>query len=151
MEENELLEEENIEESQPEEGETGSGIADPANPSEEDITDQEILDSIRGLINENRENNIEGDGLLLESDSADISSEVSETIDYTQLLTDIKNQQIQINSSLSTIIEHQEQTIFDKPIVEYNIMETSVVLIIVFGLGSVVVGFIRKFTPKLWR
>lgn len=151
MEDNEILEEEYIEESQPEEGESGSGIADPANPSEEDITDQEILDSIRGLINENRENNNEGDSLLLESDSEESSSEASEVIDYTQLLTDIKNQQVQINSSLTTIIEHQEQTIFDKPIIEYNIMETSVVLIVVFGLGSVVVGFIRKFTPKLWR
>lgn len=148
MEDTELMEVEYIEE--PQEGDPAE-LSSAGEPSEEDITDQEILDSIRGLINENRENNIEGDSILLESDPEESSSEASEVIDYTQLLTDIKNQQVQINSSLTTIIEHQEQTIFDKPIIEYNIMETSVVFIVVFGLGSVVIGLIRRFTPKLWR
>lgn len=145
MEENEILEE--IEETEEASTELSSG----EDTSDQEITDQEILDAVREVIYENRESNIEGDNLQLVEDPSSTPSPSPEVIDYTQLLTDIKNQQVQTNSSLTTLIEDQEKTIFDKELSEYNITETILIFLVVFCICTVFVGFIKKFTPKLWR
>ena len=148
MNEEELLEEE-IQENSEEVEEASSELSSEEQAS--DITDQEILDAVREVIYENRENAGEGIDLLGEPDISPAVTPTPEVVDYTQLLTDIKNQQIQTNSTLSSLIEAQEQTIFDKNLSDYNITESILVFLVVFGLGVVVVGLIKKFTPKLWR
>lgn len=149
MNEEELLEEE-IEENSEEIEEVPSELSSEGDTSEE-ITDQEILDAVREVINENRENAGEGIDLLGEPDISPVVSPTPEVVDYTQLLTDIKNQQIETNSTLTSLVEAQEQTIFDKSLSEYNITESILVFLVVFGFGIVVIGLIKKFTPKLWR
>lgn len=129
-----------------------SELSSEGESSEEyDITDQEILDAFREVIYENRENIVEGDNILSESNSEADPVPSPSVIDYTQILTDIKNQQIQTNSTLTSIVEANEQTIFDKPISDYSITESILVFLVVFGFGVILIGLIKKFTPKLWR
>lgn len=148
MNEEELLEEEILENS--EEVEEASPELSSGEEASE-ITDEQILDAVREVIYENRENAGEGIDLLGEPDISPAVTPTPSAIDYTQLLTEIKNQQIQTNSSLTSLVVAQEQTIFDKSLADYNITESILVFLVVFGLGVVVVGLIKKFTPKLWR
>lgn len=148
MNEEELLEE--IQENREEVEDFPSELSSEGETSE-DITDEDILDAVREVIYENRENSVKGVDILGEPDISPVVTPTPSAIDYTQLLTDIKNQQIQTNSSLTSLVEAQEQTIFDKSLSEYNITESILVFLVVFGLGVVVVGLIKKFTPKLWR
>ena len=147
MNEEELLEE--IEENSEEVEEASPELSSGEEAS--DISDQDILDAVREVIYENRENAGEGIDLLNEPNVSPSVTPTPEVIDYTQLLIDIKNQQIQTNSSLTSMIEAQQQTIFDKSISDYNITESILVFLVVFGLGVIIVGLIKKFTPKLWR
>lgn len=152
MEENEIILEGEYGEYIPEESSPLGG--EESSPLEEDsttVTDEQILDAIRSVIDENVQNDIEGDSLL---DKPIVSPSVSsavENIDYTSLLTDIKNQQIETNSKLETIISDNNKTIFEKSLNEYNVTDTILVFIVVFGLGFVVVQFIKKFTPRIWH
>lgn len=149
MNEDELLENTvNIEEEASEFNSEDSSETDEVN---EDITNDEIIDAIREVINENRENDIEGVDLFTNENNSQDNIQNNEIVDYTQLLTDIKNQQIQTNSSLQSIIENSNKTIFDKELSEYNITETILVVIVVALLFTFVVGMIKKFTPKIWR
>lgn len=152
MEENEIILEGEYGEYIPEESSPLGG--EESSPLEEDsttVTDEQILDAIRSVIDENVQNDIEGDSLL---DDPIVSPSVSpsvENIDYTSLLTDIKNQQIETNSKLETIISDNNKTIFEKSLNEYNVTDTILVFLVVFGLGFVVVQFIKKFTPRIWH
>lgn len=146
MEENELLENEIEEEASSE-----FNSEEDSPEGENVVTQDQVIDALREIINENVENDIEGDNLQLLSDNSPSVSPTPSVIDYTQLLIDIKNQQIQTNSSLSTLIEDHEKTIFDKTLSEYTITESILVFLVVFGLCTAFIGLIKKFTPKLWR
>lgn len=144
------------------EGEYGEYISEESSPlggeesssPEEDsttVTDEQILDAIRSVIDENVQSDIEGDSLLDEPIVSPSVSPSVENIDYTSLLTDIKNQQIETNSKLETIISDNNKTIFEKSLNEYNVTDTILIFLVVFGLGFVVVQFIKKFTPRIWH
>lgn len=135
------------EESSPLGGEESSSPEEVSNA----VTDDQILNAIRSVIDENVQSDIEGDSL---SDEPFVSPSVSpsaENIDYTSLLNDIKNQQIETNSKLETIIADNNKTIFDKSLNEYNVTDSILVFLVVFGLGFVIVQFVKKFTPRIWH
>lgn len=155
MEENiENIDEENLEEENitQEEGdlelveESSSG----SNPEEGDstITDEQILDAIRSVVNEDI---IEGDSLSGDQDSSEIYSETSETIDYSDQITELKNLLIETNSHLVTLEDSINTSIIDKPLNEYNINDSLLVCLFVLILITGVIGFIKHFTPKIWK
>lgn len=151
MDENEVLENELIEDNEEESTDDLSEFNSDSSAVENNVSDEQIIDAIRSLIDEN---NIDGDSLPDESDvQADSlpTSEDIETIDYTELLSDIKYQLIEVNSHLSTLEEEQTATIFDKTLNEYNILDSLMVIIVVFFLCKVVIEFIKHFTPKIWK
>lgn len=149
MEENEIIE--NTEIVEEEASEFNSEDSSEIIEENESITDVQIINAIREVIDENRQNDFEGTDILTDENSTENNLETTEIIDYTQLLIDIKNQQIQTNSSLQTIIDDNNKTIFDKELSEYNITETILVVLVVALLFAFVVGMIKKFTPKIWR
>lgn len=143
------MEEEYTEEYTEIEEETSEFNSEVDSEEENGVSDDQIINAIRELIEDEdniTRNSVSGNEIPSEGD---LSS--SEIIDYTQLLTDIKNQNIQISSQLQIIIDNSEQTIFDKELNEYNITDTILVVLVVFGLIFFVISFIKKFTPKIWR
>ena len=143
------MEEEYTEEYTDIEEETSEFNSEVDSEDESGVSDDQIINAIRELIEDEdsiSRNSVSGNEIPSEGDFSS-----SETLDYTQLLTDIKNQNIQISSQLQTIIDNSEQTIFDKKLNEYNISDTILVVLVVFGLIFFVISFIKKFTPKIWR
>lgn len=152
MDENEVILEGEYGEYIPEESSPLGG--EESSPSEEDsttVTDEQILDAIRSVIDENIQSDIEGDSLLDEPIVSPSVTPSVEVVDYTSLLNDIKNQQIETNSKLQTIIDDNNKTIFDKSLNEYNITDSILVFLVVFAFGFVVVQFVKKFTPRIWH
>lgn len=118
---------------------------------ENNVTDEQIIDAIRSLIDEN---NIEGDSLSgdeVGEESSSEDSEVVEDVDYTDLLTEIKYELTEINSHLVSIEEYQQSTLFDKQLIEYNISDSLLVLVVVFFLVKGLVELIKHFSPKIWK
>ena len=115
---------------------------------EDHISDEQIINAIREIINEDdiERSSVSGNSIYPEDN---LSS--NEVVDYTQLLTDIKNQNIEISSKLTTIIEDNNKTIFDKEINEYSVQDTVLIAVVIFGVIFIVLSFIKKFTPKIWR
>lgn len=143
------MEEEFTEEYTDFEEETSEFNSEVDSEEESSVTDDQIISAIRELIEDENSftrDSVSGNEIPPEGDSSS-----AEIIDYTQLLTDIKNQNIQISSQLQTIIDNSEMTIFDKELNEYNITDTILVVLVVFGLILLVISFIKKFTPKIWR
>lgn len=122
------------------------------NPDEtNNVSDEQIIDAIRSLIDEN---NIEGDSLsgdAVNEESSIEDSEVVEDIDYTDLLTDIKYELTEVNSHLVSIEEYQQSTLFDKQLIEYNISDSLLVVLVVFILVKGLIELIKHFTPKIWK
>ena len=123
--------------------------SEESSSAEEDhISDEQIINAIREIINEDdiERSSVSGNSIYPEDN---LSS--NEVVDYTQLLTDIKNQNIEISSKLTTIIEDNNKTIFDKEINEYSVQDTVLIAVVIFGVIFIVLSFIKKFTPKIWR
>lgn len=149
--------EENYNEVLEEESSEFNSEDDSIQENESELSNEELLDEIRGLVNvSTNEQTISENGDeqldLLESDPT-LSPSVTPipAIDYTQVLTDIKNQQIETNSKLSTIIDYQENTIFDKEISDYSITESILIVLVIVGLVAFIGMFIKRFTPKIWK
>lgn len=147
MEDNEVLENVNEQTDGSPDSYNEFGVSDESN----NVTDEQIIDAIRSLIDEN---NIEGDSLSgdeVGQESSSEASEVVEYIDYTDLLTEIKYELTEINSHLVSIEEYQQSTLFDKQLVEYNISDSLLVLVVVFFLVKGLVELIKHFSPKIWK
>lgn len=147
MEENEIIENEELQE-----GEDQSEFNSDSS-STENVSDEQIIDAIRSLIDEN---NIERDSLsdneVIEESSVESSEIVeNESIDYSQVLDDIYYQLVEVNSHLSTLEEEQTATIFEKTLNEYNILDSLIVILVVIVLCKVFIEFIKHFTPKIWK
>ena len=143
------MEEEYTEEFTDIEEETSEFNSEVDSVEESNVTDDQIISAIRELIED--ENSITRDSVSGNEIPSEGDSSSAEIIDYTQLLLDIKNQNIQISSQLQTIIDNSELTIFDKELNDYNITDTILVVLVIFGLIMFVISFIKKFTPKIWR
>ena len=116
-----------------------------------DVTDEQIVNAIRRVINEN---NIEGGGLSdneIDSPSDIPSVEDIEQIDYTDILNDINDNLIDINTKLDNIIEYQSATIFDRELNDYNITDSLIVFVVIFVFVKAIIHFIKVFTPKIWK
>lgn len=115
------------------------------------LSDDQIVDAIRRVINEN---NIEGDSLSDEpiiSPSVTPSVEPIEQIDYTHILNDINDNIIDVNTKLDSIIEYQSATIFDRELNDYNITDSLIVLVVIFVFVKAIIHLIKVFTPKIWK
>lgn len=142
-------------EEQTEQGEgSGSPSETEASPEEdntESVTDDQIIDAIRELINENNEDDIEGDDLLDNENSTEDPLEDVETVDYTEVLDSIYEEIYLIRTDLEAAQEIETKTIFDKQLNEYTVSEA---LLALGGLGLIVaaiIGLINHFTPKIWH
>ena len=116
-----------------------------------DVTDEQIVNAIRRVINEN---NIEGDNLsdVPNDEEGDLSpTENIEQIDYTDILNDINDNLIDINIKLDNIIEYQTATIFDRELNDYNITDSLIVIVVIFVFVKAIIHFIKVFTPKIWK
>lgn len=131
------------------------GAPDPSNGSDDltepSVSDDQIIDALRSLINENdiEGDSLSGDEVIEESSSED--SEVVEDIDYTELLTDIKYELIEVNSHLDSIETYQQTNIFDRQLNDFNVTDSLLVIVCLFFLVKVFIEFIKHFTPKLWK
>lgn len=153
MEENEeyeVIENDVIEE------DSGSGLPDPESTST--ITDKQIVNAIREVIEnelQTDEETLQENGTesldILESDTPVEEDSVSdnEIIDYTELLNDI---QLTLESNgllLQEIVDYNSRTIFDTPLDEYTINES----ILTIGVSILIATFLwhifEKFIPKL--
>lgn len=116
-----------------------------------DVTDEQIVNAIRRVINEN---DFEGDSLsdnMLDSSNDISDSETVEQIDYTDILNDINDNLIDINTKLDNIIEYQSATIFDRELNDYNITDSLIVVVVIFVFVKAIIHFIKVFTPKIWK
>lgn len=116
-----------------------------------ELSDDQIVDAIRRVINEN---NIEGDSLSDEpiiSPSVTPSFEPIEQIDYTDILNDINDNLIDVNTKLDSIIDYQSATIFDRELNDYNITDSLIVFVVIFVFVKAIIHFIKVFTPKIWK
>lgn len=138
---------------------TGSAAgSDPApvpEQSEEteniDVTDEQIVNAIRRVINEN---DIEGDSLSdneIDSSNDVSNTETVEQIDYTDILNDINDNLIDINTKLDSIIEYQSATIFDRELNDYNVTDSLIVVVVLFVFVKAIIHMIKVFTPKIWK
>lgn len=152
MEENEeiVVNDEVIEE------ESGSGLPDPDSTST--ISDEQIVNAIREIIEDELQNNDEtlqengNEPLnLLESDTPVEENSLSdnEVIDYTELLNDIQSTLESNGLLLQEIVDYNSRTIFDTPLDEYTINES----ILTIGVSILIATFMwhifEKFIPKL--
>ena len=116
-----------------------------------DVTDEQIVNAIRRVINEN---NIEGDSLSDEpivSPSVTPSVEPIEQIDYTDILNDINDNLTDVNTKLDNIIEYQSATIFDRELNDYNVTDSLIVFVVIFVFVKAIIHLIKVFTPKIWK
>lgn len=116
-----------------------------------DITDEQIVNAIRRVLNEN---DIEGDSLSDESiDSPSVTPSVEpiEQIDYSDILNDINDNLTDINTKLDNIIEYQSATIFDRELNDYNITDSLIVIVVIFVFVKAIIHFVKVFTPKIWK
>lgn len=145
MEDQEILEELNEapEEFSPFDGENDTDF-------EGDPAEVELIDEVE--IEENSLSSEEVDLLreILASETVSENNISDSSIDYTSDLTAIKYELISINSQLSSLSEYQEQTIFDKQLIDYTVSEGFLVFIVVFFFINGILSLIRKFTPKIW-
>ena len=131
--------------------EVSTSSNDVGQSSENEISDSQIVDALRSLINEN---DIEGDNLSDISDSEEngvSDSQDIDIIDYSDILSDINDNLILINDKLDSIIEYHSATIFDRELNDYNITDSLLVLIVIFFFVKAIIHFVKVFTPRLWR
>lgn len=148
MEDNEIFENNEIIENNDE-------VVDSAEPSSApdttEITNEQIIDAIKEVIYEHNENDIEGDSVSGNSIvSEDNSASTPVVIDYSSDLSAIKNLLIENNSSLVTISEYQQTTIFDKELNSYSVSEGLLIILTICVFVHFVVDLIKEFTPSLW-
>lgn len=153
MEENEeyeVIENDVIEE------DSGSGLPDPESTST--ITDEQIVNAIREVIENElqtdeqtiQENNSESlDILASDTPVEEDSVSDNEIIDYTELLNDIQSTLESNGLLLQEIVDYNSRTIFDTPLDEYTINES----ILTIGVSILIATFLwhifEKFIPKL--
>lgn len=116
-----------------------------------ELSDEQIVNAIRRVINEN---NIEGNDIYdepIDSPSVTPSVEDIEQIDYTDILNDINDNLIDVNTKLDNIIEYQSATIFDRELNDYNITDSLIVIVVIFVFVKAIIHFIKVFTPKIWK
>ena len=152
LENNEILGQEDTEESGSAAEFNSAPVPEQSEETENnDVSDQQIVNAIRRVINEN---NIEGDNLSDEpivSPSVTPSAEPIEQINYTDILNDINTNLTDINIKLDNIIEYQSATIFDRELNDYNITDSLIVVIVIFVFVKAIIHFIKVFTPKIWK
>lgn len=149
-EEYEVIENDVIEE------DSGSGLPDPESTST--ISDEQIVNAIREVIEnelqDNEETIQENDSEsfdILESDTSVEEDSLSdnEIIDYTELLNDIQSTLESNGLFLQEIVDYNSRTIFDTPLDEYTINES----ILTIGVSILIATFLwhifEKFIPKL--
>lgn len=117
------------------------------------VTSEQIIDALKEVINENSET---GDNLssdqVLKNDSLQNSLNVqNEIIDYTDFLTDIYDELVELNTNLESFSSSYNSSILDKNLNEYNINQSLLCIIIVCFFVKGVLYFIKHFTPRLWR
>ena len=152
MEENEeiVVNDEVIEE------DSGSGLPDPESTST--ISDEQIINAIREIIEDDlqnneettQENDIQSLDLLASDTSAEEDSlSDNEIVDYTELLNDIQSTLESNGLLLQEIVDYNSRTIFDTPLDEYTINES----ILTIGVSILIATFMwhifEKFIPKL--
>ena len=129
MEDNEILENNEIIENNDE-------VVDSAEPSSApdttEITDEQIINAIKEVINDYNEDDIERDSVSGNSIiEEDINSSTPSVIDYSDDFLAIKNLLTENNSTLSEISEYQETTIFEKELNSYNVSEGLLIILII--------------------
>lgn len=153
MEENEeyeVIENDVIEE------DSGSGLPDPESTST--ISDEQIVNAIREVIENElqtdeettQENDIQSLDLLASDTPVEEDSlSHNEIIDYTELLNDIQSTLESNGLLLQEIVDYNSRTIFDTPLDEYTINES----ILTIGVSILIATFLwhifEKFIPKL--
>lgn len=116
-----------------------------------EVSDEQIIEAIRGLLNENEESDIEGSDISINEDPEKDSLQDSEIVDYTPILEDILAQLESDAAARQAQDEINAQTIFEKPLNEFTVSESIGSLFIVGAFIVVFVAFIKHFTYDLWR
>lgn len=138
----EVIEEENsIEE------EEFSSTSEENDPTQEEVTDEKLSDPADSLSNE------ELFAIREIISSEDISPETvsGNSIDYSSDLISIKNELVAINSRLVSIQEQSNETLFDRSLNDFSVDQALLSLIVIFLFIDIIMEFIKKFTPKIWR